>query len=340
LAEVLREPAVSLGDDRLEVTDLVLLGVITGEWAEFESRVREGLACERDRGEQVGNDEVQAAATAFRYARRLISAADFTGWLHARRLTVAAVSAVLRRSLLRERFGAPAGVEITDAELATVLWPEALCDGILAALAEQGIGLLVAGERAEATDGSVVDSHGSARALRQHATAIASLGEHEVRSRLARLERLRRAQQHLRQELAVPALLQRKLAEHGLGWISLTGAQFCFDTEGAAREARMLLAEDGMDTDAVGARANTSARRRSLLIEELPAEVRGTFASHMAGEVVGPWAQDQQWHVMKLVAKASASLDDPVLRQRAIDELLRETTERHAAGRVRRHCAL
>jgi hypothetical protein len=41
-----------------------------------------------------------------------------------------------------------------------------------------------------------------------------------------------------------------------------------------------------------------------------------------------------------LHSKSRPSLEDPVLRERAVEELLREVIERHAAGRTERHCVL
>jgi len=65
--------------------EIVIAAEIWGEWQPFVEKVRQSLACLRrartlDRLPSAG--ELQAAATAFRYAHNLISAEDTRAWLH------------------------------------------------------------------------------------------------------------------------------------------------------------------------------------------------------------------------------------------------------------------
>jgi hypothetical protein len=71
--------ALSSGDERHDVADLVLAGLLTGEWQALEVLVARGLGLEADRAGQVDAGEVERALTAFRYERRLIAAADLRG---------------------------------------------------------------------------------------------------------------------------------------------------------------------------------------------------------------------------------------------------------------------
>ncbi len=57
LAEIMDTEAVRLGEGRLDVGDLILLGLSAGAWQRFEREVARGL-------------RVSARATAFRRARR------------------------------------------------------------------------------------------------------------------------------------------------------------------------------------------------------------------------------------------------------------------------------
>ena len=81
LAQITRCPAVTVDGQSLDVADLILLGVLTGEWPAFEDRVALGLRLEQTHPDGVDDDQVRAEATAFRYAHGLISAADFRRWL-------------------------------------------------------------------------------------------------------------------------------------------------------------------------------------------------------------------------------------------------------------------
>lgn len=131
-APITRKPAVTVDGASLDVADLVLLAVLTGDWAAFEREVALGPQLERDHPDAVADDDVRREATAFRYAHGLISAADFRRWLEARELTVGDLSGVLRRRLLRETGVRAEGPSASDEEVIGVLPAEAFCDGVLA----------------------------------------------------------------------------------------------------------------------------------------------------------------------------------------------------------------
>lgn len=299
--------------ESLDVADLIGLGVITGEWPVFERAVALGLALERDHPDAVSGDEVRREATAFRYAHGLISAADFRTWLEARELTVAELSGALRRRLLRRRGLEPAGAPVSEEEVVRVLPAEAFCDGVLARLAERGVDCLVAGRLAP---------------------SASPVGNGERESRLLSLER---SLERLRHEVAEPGAVAARMRQHALEWTELIGDELCFAGEGAAREARLQIAVDEDRTASVAERAEVAVLDRRLLVGEAPSTPGVPFAAAAVGEVVGPWVQDGRWHVMKLREKVPPSPDNPSLRDRACDELLRERIARHAAGRTTRH---
>jgi hypothetical protein len=339
----LRERAVSIDEQELDIADLVVLGVLSGDWLEFEARVAWGLELERRHGDEVGAELVRHAATVFRYERGLISAREFTTWLTARNLKVAELAGCLRRSLLRQRFGpAPANIDLRGR--AGVLRAEALFDGILVRLASAGVRLLVAGRREQLASSpgelpaQLPGNVDVARARR--AAGIAALDEDELQARLGRLISLRGALERLRLEVGSPDALRRKLSEHGLDWLELSGPQLTFASEGAAREARLLFIEDRLSADAVAQRAGVPVITHSVYVSEFPHGIGVSFAGRVEGEVLGPWQDDQRWHVMRLDAKVAPSPENGELRAQAIEELLGELIERGAAGRVRSHCAL
>jgi len=76
---VLALAALSFGDERHDVADPVLIGLITGEWQALEDLVARGLGTEADRAEHADGAELERALTAFRYDRRLIAVADLRG---------------------------------------------------------------------------------------------------------------------------------------------------------------------------------------------------------------------------------------------------------------------
>jgi hypothetical protein len=341
LATILKSDAISFEDERLDIADLVLLGLITGAWAQFERDVSRGLALERDSLGTFSAEELRARATEFRYARRLLSASEFTAWLAARCLTVADLSGVLGRMLRRERMG-DGDFEVEASELRAVLRAEALCCGIFEALADSAIERMAAAHRLGRLDSEVVDVRVETTltdAIGRHAAGIAGLGEDELARRLRRLWAYEDARAELRAQVADPVALRRQLADHGLDWLRLEGWRLRFTGEGAAREARALMIDDGLGVEEVSAVAGTAAVAESLYLDEVPEQIAGVLAAVAPGEVATPWLQDEAWNVLLVSAKTTPSPDDPVLRERATDELLAHVLRRQAAGRAGRHHA-
>lgn len=341
-AQITRWGAVAVDGESMDAVDLVLLGVLTGEWRAFERLVARGLELEAAHAGAVGDEEVRREATAFRYAHGLISAADFRGWLDARGLTVGEVSGVLRRRLLRRQDPAGSrsnGPAVTDEEVMRVLPAEALCDGVLARLVDQGLDLLVAGQLVAGT--APVDVERLERTVASvpeiRVPFVVGLAVAELRTRLSRLLSLGLALERLRADVAEPGAIVRRMGQHALEWTQLVGEELRFPREGAAREARLQIIADGESIATVAERAEVAVRERRLLVGDAPPAVGVSFAAAAVGEVVGPWEEEGLWHVLALRAKVVPSPDDSSLRGRAIEELLRERISRHAAGRTTRH---
>lgn len=336
------QAAVTVDGESLDAADLILLGVLTGEWPAFERQVGVGLELEAAHPDRVADDEVRRAATAFRYARGLISAAEFRRWLEARELTVGAVSGVLRRRLLRAEHPHSPGPPAADEDVMRVLPAEALCDGVLARSVEEGVDRLVAG-RLVATV-AVLDTERLERAVavlpELRAPVLAGLEAHELRGRLARLLSLELALKQLRRDVAEPDAVIRRIKQHTLEWTQLVGDELRFPREGAAREARLQIVADGESVATVAQRAEVAVLDRLLLVGEAPSSAGVSFTAAAVGEVVGPWEDDGLWHVLKLRAKVVPSPDHSLPRELAIDELLRERINRYGAGRTRRNAEL
>jgi hypothetical protein len=345
--------AVSFAQTSFDVIDLVLLGMLDGEWLELEGRARRGLALARDGRLSVPGGAVHDAATSFRYARGLISAEDFLSWLRERGLSSEDLGSFLARGLLR---GAADGEDpdlVSDEELAEILWAEAICAGTLASLAASAGDLLIAGSLITDTD-AVSELEGpyqpgvAPKVLELAATAaasgLASRRVEELGTRLGRIAGLQMAMARLRDEIAEPRALQRVLASHGLQWLSVTGTELQFTTEGAALEARLLLIADRVGVEGVarlGASRSVGPPRASrLLIADAAPELAGAIVAAQPGEVVGPWPEAGGHRLLLVEAKQPPTLEAPSLREMAIAERLAEALNRHGAGRVERPLAL
>ena len=189
-------------------------------------------------------------------------------------------------------------------------------------------------DRAEEADEVV------AEVLSRDPMGLRALGEPELRTRLRRLCRMEAALWQLRSSVADGETISRTLADHRLDWLGLSGQEMTFASEGAAREARLLIDEDGVGIAEVAKRAGTEVRERVIYLEGAQESARGQLAAAVVGEVVGPWLEGDAWRLFVVTAKHVPSLSDPVLRDRATQEVLDDVIRRRGAGRVSRHLAL
>jgi hypothetical protein len=192
------------------------------------------------------------------------------------------------------------------------------------------LGSEVTDERAEAT---------LADALRCRATGLPSLGKDQLAQRARRLWAYEDARVVLREQVSEPIALRRRLDDHGLDWLRLDGWRLRFAAEDAAREARILMTDDGLGVDEVSAVSGVVATADSLYLDQVPKSLAGVLAAAAQGEVVAPWLADDEWNVLVVSAKTAPSPEDQVLRTRATDELLADVVRRQAAGRARVHGA-
>jgi hypothetical protein len=264
LGTFLTRDAVSFEGKRLDIADLMLLGLITGTWRQFERAVVRGLELERAGRGAFTPEELNASGTEFR--RVTLTRAGITRMAAAHRL---------------------------------------------AALGAQS----VVDERVQTT---VAD------ALGRHAAGLPALGPEELTQRLARLWAYEDALAAVRVQVAEPDALRRRLADHRLDWLRVEGWRLRFAEEDAAREARLLIKDDGLDAEEVGLIAGTAAIPDSMYLDQLSEPAAGILAATAPGEVAAPWLQDELWNVLIVSAKTTPSEADPVLRERATDELAKK----------------
>jgi hypothetical protein len=333
----LSAPAVTLGEVTLDLADLVLLGLQLGSWARFEAEAQRGVALETLGLPGVPKDEVRAGASRFRYAHRLVAAAEFRAWLAARSVTVAELGSAISRALLRER-EQTRSLDEPAPDVAGVLWVEAVFTGVLRELAREAGDRLAAAFRIDSVAapppdpdviGALVD-----RALGLPLRGVAGLGESELRARLIRLDRLTGALNELRDQVADERRLERCLASHMLDWLQIEGEEMALATEGAAHEARMLTVEDGMELRDTAERAHTDIHHRRVTLDAAPAEANVALVRTSVGEVAGPWYESGHWRLMLVRRKSPPSVEDPAIRERATGELMREVLDRTLAGRI------
>jgi hypothetical protein len=343
---LLELPALSFANERHDVADVVLVGLLTGEWPALEDLVERGLHLEATQAGHVDADELERALAEFRYDRRLIAAADLRRWLADRNLRLADLEAVLRRRLLRDHGAGALGPAGTAPLAGKVMRAEAICSGTLLRLAAElrawHAGCDWIAHLADDGSADWRPTADSAEVLKLVAAALAdassglpALGSAQLQARAERLIALHSGYVRFRAEAVTDDGLDARLAERRAEWTVVTGSELSFEHEGAAREARLVVVYDGAALAEVAEMLGSKLVRRELELGSAPADVGAELLIAQQGDLVGPWCEGGRWRVLELSGRSES--DEAWAgraRARAREELLGELIERRCAGKA------
>ena len=332
---------------------MVLAAIGWGQWQALEASLADGLArvayATRE-GELPDERSIGAAIVAYRRARGLLAAEEYLAWLAERSLSTDDMNAFLVRRLLGERAAAdlvggdsesaePGEIQPSPAEpLSATLRAEAILSRSLDSWAERLV-RSVAASHALAADGREPEQRPTeASALVEQAAELprSGLSRSDARERAPRVAALIAAELAFRGRASSSQALERCLAEHHLDWQRLTWREALFASEGAAREALMWIADEGMALEEVATLARAETSTREAYSGELP-DLAPHLLAAVPGDVVGPLPHDAGWRLLCLLDRVVPNLQDPTLRERAGGEVLDRALRRHLAGRVSWH---
>ena len=338
--------------------DIVLAAHLWGEWKPVEQRVRDGLAClarlddlDDDGEEALDEDEVDAEATDFRYARDLVAAADLETWLDARGITVDAWLDFIRGTMLVSRWADELD-EIRDAyeldadEVADAMRCDIICSGLARALAERLAARAAIHARLldeSAVPGVDADAVATAATLACDdalGRALPALSPDRRRARLRSLSEVERAWQHFAARLAPPEALRKTLTAHQLDWIRFTVQTVTAANDELAREIALCVREDGRPIADVASDAGLSCETAVWWLDDVDPAVHDALVVAQPGDVVGPVSAKSGHLVLTVSDKRLPSDADPAVRVRAERALLGRTVEHEVANRVTWHRTL
>jgi hypothetical protein len=354
MEQAVHRPVCSVGEREFQLLDVVIAGHLRGQWAEVEDTARRGLACEKrldNLGEGLSDADVEAAATAWRYERNLLSADDTESWLLERHLAMAHWFGYVSRLVLRRRWSAGldeivASHEVTPREIEDVLYSEAVCSGSLAELA----GRLAA---YAAVDDRVKEKSAIARTERP--------SEPRVRALVARLPPeisrlgiygvppgvcLERARvlacmmlsfEGFIDDISAPAALAREIEPRALDWTRFECESITLSNEEAAREAALTVREDGLPISEAARLAGGSLVRTDDVLEDVEPALRDRLVGAQPGELIGPLPNERGFVLVSVLDRVVPSIADPSIRERARELVVTRTIEREVARRVRWH---
>lgn len=321
-----------------------------GEWAAFERRLAEGLAClARAAADEAwpADEVIEEAGDAFRYDRDLIAGSDMTAWLESAGLSTADWTQFLKRDVLRrlwaehaedvlERF-APSPRQFESAAVA-----EGICSGLFDTFERAFSGRVAAvfeidpdrlhnaPHRRSALEAP------AARLARQHAHWFSMREEAETRARLEAVLDLEQSFAALSERLVSNERLRDLVEENRLAWIAVELDTISFPTEDAAREAVLCVREDGLSIHDVAGLSRQSVRRTNEFLEDVSKDYRDHLVSTEPSRVLGPLAVAGRFEVIAVVGRTPPTLDTPRVAARARQAALEGAIRRAARERVRR----
>jgi hypothetical protein len=340
--------AFSVGETPYSWSDAAVAAVLRGEWASLEAQTRRGLALVA-RAEATENgaseEELEAAAEEFRYGRDLVTAEEMEDWLDRHGLTLEDWMDYIERATVRqsdpeEGEEALAPFAPSDEEIAGCIWTEAICSGALAQLAQTLAGRAAVAQRAAAEVGMGEEPglEDIERACRDCADAFSRTALPQATpERIAELLRLERLYETWSRRFADPAAIRALIDVHRLDWIRLDLRDLGFSDETSAREAALCVREDSEPLEAVAQEAHRPIAKTRPYLAEVEESARPVLLSARPGDLVGPVAVGDEFHLYELRGKTPPSEQDPEIRSRAENALLAKVVEHEIAARVHWH---
>jgi len=303
--EALDRLVFSAGEQDYCWADVVHAARIWSRWAEISQQTVTGLVAVARLAEPIGEAELEEAAQAFRYGRRLLAAEEMEAWLENWGLSQADWLSHLRRAIARSR---EPQSETGDAKEEDV-WAEAVCTGALAELARE-------------------------LAARAAAAEANGTGAGPVEPDLARMDEALTA---FVQSALTPEAAAKALELRSADWVRLSYAELEFPEAGMASEAALCVREDGLSLAEVAERAGVAVGEHQSFIEEVEGELSKSLLSAPPGDLVGPLRVANGFALLRVNEKVTPTLDDPVIQDRLQEEVPRRALEREVRNRVRWH---
>lgn len=331
-------PVFHVGDRPYTWLDVVLFAMAAGEWAAFEDRLRRGLAAAADAERRhAGPDqaEIDAAATAFRYDRDLLTAEETEEWLTRHGLGLDVWLDALARLILL----GPGRHEVPTIEAAplsppavddTTLIAEGVCTGTFARLADMlAARVAVAQERT----GPRTRQDDAAELAARHAAWLQDVSD--ATSRLEHLAGVLQADRDATAGAVTPDALDTQLERARLDWVRVDLESLTLPSREAAREAAWCVREDGLTLSEVAVESRSAIVDERTLLARLDPALREGVLSAAAGELVGPVETAAGFVVAVVVGKVAATLDDPLVRAHAEAAVVDAVRRRAVLAHVR-----
>jgi hypothetical protein len=336
------------GDQVYKTRDVMDAAEWRGDLAESWQRFLLRIEAEKHADESeldYEDDQIDAAAEAFRYERDLITAEETEQWLSARGLTLDDFGDHFTRcywgNRLSEDVTAPE-TRYVDASAATrqLFAAELILSGEIDALTTQLVWRLGAA-RAEPEVSPEELATAQADFFERHTIEASELPKwlENLGRDLAWFSEMQNgeaAYQHLRKTVLVPNAYRNEVSTLRLPLTRFSTEVVEFESRDAAQEGLFCVTEDGMSMEEVAAEGRYPFRQINFLLEDLSPELQQTFMSVAAGEFIEPIARGDGFELCRIIDKSEPNAEDPAVKERVERRLLARYFDDLAARYVER----
>lgn len=287
------------------------------------------------------DNEMDAAAEAFRYERDLITAEETENWLSARSLSLDDFSNYFARTCwgakLEQEVTAPAtAYVIASDDLRQLFAAQLVLSGEIDALTTQLVWRLAAQAESQPETDTVTGEQ--AKFLERH-----SIGEADLPNWLSQLGRdeswfkemaAMEAAYHQRSAtVLVPAAVKNEMNSLRMALTRYWAEVIEVESRDAAHEALFCVKEDGMSMEEVAAEGRYPCRRIDFLLEDLPPDLQPLFMSTSPGDLLDPMPRGDGFELCRIINKTEPDHEDPSVKDRVAQRLL----ERHFGDLAGKH---
>jgi hypothetical protein len=284
----------SAGGHTFTWNDVIEAARARGDWAVLQREVLGLLARERDLAAAKSlpsSTHVEAAAKDFRYRHNLLSADELEEWLARRDIGVEEWKSEMRRSLLEPASHSPAA---TPESAERAYWVHAVCSGKLAIYAR--------------TLAEEVAVHLSEQPLTLMADELVAFPQKRARYCAAQLR---------------AGALAEVIRNNSVGWTRLDLRYLAHADETVVREAALCVRVDGRPLADVAEDAGAPLQESRILLDDAEPLLKPRLLAAADGELIGPYATESDHRLVHVVRRIPPTLDDPQVRRRAEDTIIR-----------------
>ena len=339
-----RHPVFAIRSREYDWIDVFLFAMLSEDWAAFEQQLIAGVAC-REAAAAAGawpsEERINQAAARFRYDRGLLTTEEAHAWLDRHQLTADEWVEYLVRELLRHDSHLDVGAAVARYGCSVDLDPVFAADGVCSGCFHD-FATTLAGHVAVIA-AHIPSGSGDLRGLDEQVARVRSeqcrwVGGLDPADVTRRLVHAGAVESLFAQEAAAAVTddaLASAFARHRVDWMRVHLERISFASIDAAREAVCSVREDGLTLRDVSVVSRQPLRSGAELLERLDPNVRDAALSAAVGDLIGPISMGDAFEVGFVAGKVVAQLNDPVVRERAKQDVLDQLVSRAVLAELR-----